>query len=125
VFDEKPKENILESEAEQMVQQGNEQETDGNLSNKENPTDRGTKTLEMTPSSMEGEDLGQGDPLPPIDPTDSESPVKTYDEETIVVRRPHCTVEETAAAAEAPASVPTLRRSGRTHQMRQMFGLGA
>ena len=125
MFDEKPKENILESEAEQIIQQENEQETAGNLPNKENVTDGGTKTREITASSIEGEDLGPGDPLPPIDPTDSESPVNTYDEETIVVRRPHSAVEVTAAAAEAPASVPTLQRSGRTHQKRQMFGLGA
>jgi len=95
VFDEKPNENILESEAEQMIQQENEQETAGNLPNMENPTDGGTKTLEITASSIEGEDLGQGDPLPPIDPTDSESPLNTYDEETIVVRRPNSTVEVT------------------------------
>jgi len=125
VFDEKPKENILESEAEQMIQQENEQETAGNLRNMKNPPDGGTKTLEITASSIEGEDVGQGDLLPPIDPTDSESRVNIYDEETIVVRRPHSTVEVTAAAGEAPASVPTLRRSGRTHQKRQMFGLGA
>jgi len=42
-----------------------------------------------------------------------------------VVRRPQSAVEMTAAAAEAPASVPTLRRSGRAHQKREMFGLGA
>ena len=125
MFDEKPKENILESEAEQMIQQENEQETAGNLPNKGNPTDGGNKKLEITASSIEGEDLGQGDPLPPIDPTDSESPVNKYDEETIVVRRPHSTVEVTAAAAEAPASVPTLWRSGRTYPTRQMFRLGA
>jgi len=125
VFDEKPKENILESEAEQMIQQENEQETAGNLPNKENPTDGRTKTREITALSIEGEDLGQGDPLPVIDPTDSESPVNTYEEETIVVRTPHSAVEVSAAAVEGPASVPTLRRSGRTYQKQQMFGLGA
>ena len=109
VFDEKQKENIQENTIEPMVQPENDLEATGNLADKGNPTYTRSNSWGITVSSMEGEDLGKGDPLPPIDPADSETPVNLYDEETIMVRRPQSAVEMTAAAAEMPASVPILR----------------
>jgi len=109
VFDEKLKGNTLEKRVEQMVQEEKNAETAGSLASKENLADGRTDPPGIAVSPMEGEDLGEGDPLPPIDPTDSECPVNPYDEETIVVRRPQPAVEMTAAAAEAPVSVPTQR----------------
>jgi len=74
------------------------------------------------PSAYENEEDTIGDPLPPIDPDDSTSPVTSYDEDTIVVQRPQPSAGETLGMNQTQAERRLTRKSDRIHQQRAMFG---
>jgi len=105
-------------------------ETTRNLLNK-NTTKKGSQTGARSISPfLEGEDeVSVGEPLPLIDPDDDSSPINTFDEDTIVVKRPQRPEKENPEPGqESRPNLPdntTIRRSQRVHQRKEMFGPGA
>ena len=87
------------------------------------PNTRSAKCLQRDGSTaqLQQEESSIGEPLPPIDPEESGSPVHTYDEDTIVVRRPQGKEGEKVEAAVDATDIPAIRKSQRVHQRRELF----